>query len=174
MKCRDRFVNAPSQWETTLHCNVSHLLGAYTKWSLEMKVNIYQAVVSQLGLKSLLIFWVLTYLRLTNTGFNRDIFSTYGVTWYIIIFSVFRSVCWTGNSGRSIGGFSQSRASEKFFRLQCKVWSPKCFFHSFIHLKISASAWHAWGAQFSDALLHTYLSSETGGGTCLKINVEPC
>ena len=33
---RDHFVNAPSQWETTLHCNVvSHWLGAYTKWSRE-------------------------------------------------------------------------------------------------------------------------------------------
>ena len=28
-------LHAPSQWETTLHCNlVSHWLGAYTKWSL--------------------------------------------------------------------------------------------------------------------------------------------
>ena len=27
---KDRFVYAPSQWETTLHCNVvSHWLGAY-------------------------------------------------------------------------------------------------------------------------------------------------
>ena len=33
---RDHFVNAPSQWEMTLHCNVvSHWLGAYTKWSLK-------------------------------------------------------------------------------------------------------------------------------------------
>ena len=33
--CRVHFVYAPSQWETTLHCNVvSHWLGAYTKWSL--------------------------------------------------------------------------------------------------------------------------------------------
>ena len=32
---KDRFVNAPSQWEVTLHCNVvSHWLGAFTKWSL--------------------------------------------------------------------------------------------------------------------------------------------
>ena len=32
---RDHFVSAPSQWETTLHCNVvSHWLGAYTKWFL--------------------------------------------------------------------------------------------------------------------------------------------
>ena len=32
---RDHFVNASSQWEMTLHCNViSHWLGAYTKWSL--------------------------------------------------------------------------------------------------------------------------------------------
>ena len=31
----DHFVNAPSQWGTTLHCNVvSHWQGTYTKWSL--------------------------------------------------------------------------------------------------------------------------------------------
>ena len=30
---KDHFVYAPSQWETTLHCNVvPHWLGAYTKW----------------------------------------------------------------------------------------------------------------------------------------------
>ena len=28
---RDHFVYAPSQWETTLHCNVSHWLGACTQ-----------------------------------------------------------------------------------------------------------------------------------------------
>ena len=33
----DHFVNVPSQWETTLQCNVaSHWLGAYTKWSLHV------------------------------------------------------------------------------------------------------------------------------------------
>ena len=32
---RDNFAYAPSQWETTLHCNVvSHWLGVYAKWSL--------------------------------------------------------------------------------------------------------------------------------------------
>ena len=31
---KDHFVYAPSQWETTLQCKVSHWLGAYTKWSL--------------------------------------------------------------------------------------------------------------------------------------------
>ena len=32
---RDQFMNAPAQWETTLHCNaVSHWLGAYKKWSM--------------------------------------------------------------------------------------------------------------------------------------------
>ena len=32
---KDNFVYAPSQWETTLQCNVvSHWLGAYTKWPL--------------------------------------------------------------------------------------------------------------------------------------------
>ena len=34
---RDQFVYAPSQWDTTLHCNIgSHWLGAYTKWSLHV------------------------------------------------------------------------------------------------------------------------------------------
>ena len=32
---RDKFMNVPSRWEKTLHCNVvSHWLGANTKWSL--------------------------------------------------------------------------------------------------------------------------------------------
>ena len=31
---RDHFMHPPSQRETTLQCNVSHWLGAYTKWSL--------------------------------------------------------------------------------------------------------------------------------------------
>ena len=32
---RDHFVNAPTQWETTLQCNVvSHWPGTFTKWSL--------------------------------------------------------------------------------------------------------------------------------------------
>ena len=32
---RDHFVYTPSQWETTLQCNVvSHWLGAFTEWSL--------------------------------------------------------------------------------------------------------------------------------------------
>ena len=36
---RDHFVNVPSQWETTLQCNVvSHWLGAFTKCSLELPV----------------------------------------------------------------------------------------------------------------------------------------
>ena len=35
--CRNHFVYALSQWETTLHCNVaSHWLGTYTKWSLKL------------------------------------------------------------------------------------------------------------------------------------------
>ena len=36
---RDHIVYAPSQWETTLQCNVvSHWLGAYAKWSLHLTV----------------------------------------------------------------------------------------------------------------------------------------
>ena len=38
---RGQFVHAPSQWETTLQCNVvSHWLGAYTEWSLTVKQHI--------------------------------------------------------------------------------------------------------------------------------------
>ena len=36
----DRFVCAPNQWEPMLQCNVSHWLGAYTKWSLNSPENI--------------------------------------------------------------------------------------------------------------------------------------
>ena len=37
VKFRDHFVNAPSQWEMTLHCNiVFHWIGAFTKWSLKL------------------------------------------------------------------------------------------------------------------------------------------
>ena len=37
VSCRDHFVYGTSQWEMTLYCNaVSHWLGAYTKWSLQL------------------------------------------------------------------------------------------------------------------------------------------
>ena len=37
---RDHFVNAPSQWETTLPCNiVSHWMVAYTRWFLRTVNN---------------------------------------------------------------------------------------------------------------------------------------
>ena len=40
--CIDHSVHVPSQWETTLHCNVfSHWLGTYTKWSLHMVSGIF-------------------------------------------------------------------------------------------------------------------------------------
>ena len=36
--CMDHFAHAPSQWETTLRCNIgSHWLGAYTEWSLHYR-----------------------------------------------------------------------------------------------------------------------------------------
>ena len=39
---RDHSVHVPSQWETTLHCNVvSHWLGAYTKSSLNTINSLY-------------------------------------------------------------------------------------------------------------------------------------
>ena len=43
--CRDNSVYAPSQWDTTLHCNVvSHWLGAFTNWSLQPSERISQVV----------------------------------------------------------------------------------------------------------------------------------
>ena len=42
---RDHFVYAPSQCETTLHCNVvSHWLGTYTKWSLIIHTKLHYAL----------------------------------------------------------------------------------------------------------------------------------
>ena len=41
-KKRDHFVYAPSQWETTLQCNVvSHWMGTYSKWSLYQASKIH-------------------------------------------------------------------------------------------------------------------------------------
>ena len=52
---RDYSVYVPSQWETTLHCNVvSHWLGAYTKWSLYMYMQHH----------ILLCYVVLVYVKL--------------------------------------------------------------------------------------------------------------
>ena len=37
---RDYFLNAPRQWEATLHCNAfSHWLGPFTKWPLLARCN---------------------------------------------------------------------------------------------------------------------------------------
>ena len=45
---RVHFLYAPSQWETTLYCNVfSHWLAAYTKWSLGLKCVTIVIVVEQ-------------------------------------------------------------------------------------------------------------------------------
>ena len=39
--CRDQFMYAPSQWETSLHFNdVSHWPGAYLDWSLETSCQV--------------------------------------------------------------------------------------------------------------------------------------
>ena len=54
--CSDHFIKAPSQWETTLHCNiVSHWLVVYTKWSLFVnhKLPMFVACTRALTLKQL-------------------------------------------------------------------------------------------------------------------------
>ena len=58
VKCRGPFVYAPSQWKTTLQCNVvSHWLDAYTKWSLEV-ITIYY--------DTYLYYWVIS--TITRSG----------------------------------------------------------------------------------------------------------
>ena len=52
---RDHFVYVPSQWKTTLHCNVvSHLLGAYRKWYLISLINV---LINRSHMKSLIVRW---------------------------------------------------------------------------------------------------------------------
>ena len=51
---KDHFVYAPSQWETTLQCNVvSHWLGAYTEWSLwyYLNLNPHDKIYGELSLQ---------------------------------------------------------------------------------------------------------------------------
>ena len=54
------FVHAPSQWETTLHCNVvSHCLCAYTKWSLILRriFSRHMLPVKYIFKNNIPIFW---------------------------------------------------------------------------------------------------------------------
>ena len=56
-------MHAPSQWETTLHCNVvSHWLGVYTKWSLRFVIS-WMPLVEGSGGGG--IYLSLIYYRLT-------------------------------------------------------------------------------------------------------------
>ena len=76
--CRDHFVYVPSQWETTLQCNiVSHWLGAYTKRSLNMLQN--------------LTIVVFTYLLV----FTEQIMFFKFIA-NILVLSVFRMLIWNG------------------------------------------------------------------------------
>ena len=57
---RDPFVYAPSQWETTLQCNVvAHWLGAYTIGSLNMNYNENASVNSLEETESFVFIWFL-------------------------------------------------------------------------------------------------------------------
>ena len=75
---RDHFVNAPSQWETTLHCNVvSHRLGAFTEGYLHTRSTIE---------------WILKYMGkidrdLTKTKYNKwwNVFEIRGKHYILIV-----------------------------------------------------------------------------------------
>ena len=64
------FVDAPSQWETTLHCNVvSHGLGVCTKWSLKMKVIYCDVSVVVQRINNGIWCIIIWYNGSTNTSF---------------------------------------------------------------------------------------------------------
>ena len=70
--CWDQSRYAPSQWETSLHCNgVSHWLGAYVGWSLpwllSSRVNNYKAHVMTFHREVL----QLVRKRQSSTGWQR-------------------------------------------------------------------------------------------------------
>ena len=66
---RDHFSYAPSQWETTLHCNVvSHWLGAYTKWTLEWLTFADNISNERFGFCLKFHWSLLLSVQLTNSG----------------------------------------------------------------------------------------------------------
>ena len=65
--CSDQFRYAPSQWETSLHCNdASHWLGAYLDWSLHMVTG--QSFLQVLSIEYLINVCI-------NTGLLKHIFN---------------------------------------------------------------------------------------------------
>ena len=75
---RYHFVYVPSQWEMTLQCNISHWLGAFTKWSLIMyllrAVTLY-CIASQIRIISCLLHVTTRH----EIFFNFPDFLTFGV-----------------------------------------------------------------------------------------------
>ena len=84
---RDHFVNAPSQWETMLHCNVvSHWLGTYTKWSLGVHIShllSYQFVVSNTVHCTTLIS--VCWMSCKFSYKNKILLSFIDITLYVIL-----------------------------------------------------------------------------------------
>ena len=67
---RGHFAHAPSQWETTLHCNiVPHWLGAYTEWSLW---PIYVCRLSKATMSWWLYVNILTWEHNQFASLSRD------------------------------------------------------------------------------------------------------
>ena len=57
LSCRDHFVYAPSHWEMALQCNaISHWLGAYTEWSVNIMKGISPCLVSR-GNRAVRLRW---------------------------------------------------------------------------------------------------------------------
>ena len=101
---RDHFVNAPSQWETMLHCNViSHWLDAFTKndpWYCTRYVILYQMCYFTGGKQTTLlnrkIFqagWLFKLCLPVFYGFRilHNVWNTIGYKWLKLLpkFSIF-------------------------------------------------------------------------------------
>ena len=69
IKQKQHFVYVPSQWKTTLHCNVvSHWLGAYTKWSLQHMYSAHTNTPRKANIVNKILY--LTLWGLNKNGLN--------------------------------------------------------------------------------------------------------
>ena len=82
---RDHSVYAPNQWEMTLHCNViSHWLGAYRKWSLDVCLQCYAFTRNN---NDLLRIGPLIIKLIKTQFFNKIYFK--------VVFVKHQKICWS-------------------------------------------------------------------------------
>ena len=156
----DDCVYAPSQWETTLQCNVvSHWLGAYKKWSLSpWPMWDYLKIVNELCQAMFLWATISVILSLTHWGLVTHIC----VSKLTIIGSDNglsperrQAIIWT-NAGILLIGTIGTNFSEILIRIQ--IFSFKK-----MHLKMSSAKWHPFCLSLNE-LTHCGLVTPYGIG----------